>query len=266
MTQRTPSLARTALELVSALDSPDQDTAWGQFLERYADQMYHLVGQAADNPDDRNDCFLYVCEKLCDQRFRRLRSYRPKGSVNFRSWLGVVVANLCIDWQRSRIGRPRPFRTILHLDPLAQRAFHYRFQRRFGHNASLAALQAEFPGLREPQMAGAVSRVQAALTPRQHWLLSVAQARNASLADGEVPEPAAPGPNPEQAAASHQDEESLKRALARLEPRQRQLLIMRYQQELSLKEIARLTRLGDPSRAHRHIQSALEELAALFGD
>jgi len=266
MTERTSGPKRTALELVAALDSPDRDGAWRRFLERYAAQIHHIVGQSAGDADDRHDCFLYVCEKLCERRFRRLRGYRSEGSVNFRAWLGVVVANLCIDWQRARVGRPRPFRNILELDPLAQRVFHYRFQRRFPAADCLAALQSEFPGLREPQLAGAVSRVQATLTPRQQWLLSVDRTASESLDDATVPPPAAPGPNPEQAAASQQDLGRLDRALARLQPRQRQLLLMRYQQELSFKEIARLARLGDPFRARRQVQSALDELAALLED
>jgi len=58
----------------------------------------------------------------------------------------------------------------------------------------------------------------------------------------------------------------LRQALARLTPHQRLLIKLRYQQDLSLKEVARLTRLGDPFRARRHIQAALDQLAMHFKD
>ena len=55
----------------------------------------------------------------------------------------------------------------------------------------------------------------------------------------------------------------LEAAMARLRPRQRLLIRLRYQQELTLEEIARLTGLPDPFRANRQIQAALEALAEI---
>ena len=62
------------------------------------------------------------------------------------------------------------------------------------------------------------------------------------------------------------DEESdrLERAMAQLPPRQRMLLKLRFQQDLTLKETARLARLGDPFKARREIQKALQRLESLL--
>ena len=49
-------------------------------------------------------------------------------------------------------------------------------------------------------------------------------------------------------------------ALAKLPPRPRLLLRLRYQQELTLEEVARLVGLPDPYRTHREIQAAVEAL------
>jgi transcriptional regulator with XRE-family HTH domain len=38
------------------------------------------------------------------------------------------------------------------------------------------------------------------------------------------------------------------------------LLRLRYEQDLTLEEVARLVGLGDPYRAHREIQAAVAEL------
>jgi len=106
------------------------------------------------------------------------------------------------------------------------------------------------------------------LTPRQHWLLSTHQFKTVSLDDPQVSSPAIhpvdPGNSPETTTEINQEHSRLQTALALLSPRQRLLLKLRYQQELSLKEVAHLTRLGDPFRARRHIQSALAELAKLL--
>jgi DNA-directed RNA polymerase specialized sigma24 family protein len=54
--------------------------------------------------------------------------------------------------------------------------------------------------------------------------------------------------------------------MARLPPGQRLLLQLRYEQELTLAEVARLAGLPDLNRANRQIQAALAELARLLED
>ncbi len=51
------------------------------------------------------------------------------------------------------------------------------------------------------------------------------------------------------------------KAMARLEPRQRLLLQLRFQQDLTLEEVARLTRLNDSFQVRREIEAALAALA-----
>ena len=48
--------------------------------------------------------------------------------------------------------------------------------------------------------------------------------------------------------------------MARLEPRQRLLLQLRYQQDLTLTEVAQLIGLSDPFKAKRQIDAALAAL------
>ena len=264
MRNRHPPPVPGALELIAALDSADRESAWQRFLDRYAGHIWHVIRQSTDDPEQCNDCFLHVCENLCAHRYRRLRRYRPEGSASFRSWLGVVVANLCIDWQRSRLGRPRAYSSILRLDPLAQRVFHFRFLKGLDTGSCLAALQGEFPGLDEPRLANAVSRVNTELTPRQHWQLSVMRGRSLPDEADALSGLPAPGPDPEGQASRNEEHARINAALAQLPARQRQLLVMRYQQELSFREIARLARLGDPFRARRQVQAALDALAAVY--
>ena len=78
--------------------------------------------------------------------------------------------------------------------------------------------------------------------------------------------PAEPGPGPEKSASLLQNQARLQQALTSLSSHQRLLIKLRYQQDLSLKEVARLTRLGDPFRARRHIQAALDQLSKYFKD
>ena len=135
----------------------------------------------------------------------------------------------------------------------------------------LHLLTPQFPGLTEHDISDINARLFALLTPRQRWQLGTRRASGGPQAD----EPTSafddatlqleePGPGPEDLAQSAQDLGQLDAALAGLPPRQRLLLRLRYEQDLTLAEVARLTGLGDPFRANRQIQAALAALAAIM--
>lgn len=267
----TDELSTTELatqELLAQLRSPDGEEAFAQFLELFTPAIFQVARQYAYDAQRLNDCYLFVSEKLSANRFHRLVSYQPEGSAAFRSWFKVVVANLCIDWRRQRRGRPRLFKSILKLSSLDQSVFKVRFQQRLTMDACLEALQGQFPDINELQLAGAVARINLSLTPAQMRVLNAQQVKTVSLDERQQASYtnglSEPGPCPETAATLCQDQDKLQQALARLTPHQRLLIKLRYQQDLSLKEVARLTRLGDPFRARRHIQAALDELSQFF--
>jgi len=255
-------------ELLARLRSPAGGEVFAQFLEIFTPAIMLVARQYAYDRSRLNECYLFISEKLSDNNFHRLVSYNPEGSASFRSWLNVVVANLCIDWRRQRRGRPRLFKSIKQLSSFDQSVFKHRFQQRLSMSACFETLRGYFPDVNELQLAGAVSRINTALTPVQIQFLRAQQTKMVSLdqkkAAGSAHEPRDPGPDPESSAVLSQDQEKLQQALAKLTVHQRLLIKLRYQQELSLKEVARLTRLGDPFRARRHIQDALDELARII--
>ena len=252
-------------ELLARLKSGDGSKAWKQFLDSFTPTIMHVASQYEYDGGRLNDCYLFICEKLSDNGFRRLLCYQPESSAGFRSWLRVVTANLCIDWRRREHGRARPFKSISKLPRLDQLVFKYRFEQGMSLQACLITLRGQIPDLTEPQLVDAVGRLNETLTTRQHWLISARKTETISMDHagtvGTDLEPVDPGPGPETLAEKTEGQARLGRALARLTPRQRLLIKLRYQQDLTLKEVARLTRLGDPFRARRHIQAALDELA-----
>lgn len=261
MLKDSPDSELPSARILADLSSHRHCEAWNQFLQRYSPTIMQIARRYEYDQDRVQDCYLFICEKLSNNNFRRLLNYRPEGSASFRSWLSVVVANLCIDWKRHTQGRARPFMAIRKLSRLDQMVFKYRFQQRLGKHACLAMLENSFPGVTEPQVANSVSRINATLSQKQQWMLSIRRANEESLDAPGGRELSEPGPNPEQVAARSEQLETLVEALSKLSKHHRLLIRLRFQQELSLKEIARLTRLGDPFRARRHIQAALAELS-----
>jgi RNA polymerase sigma factor (sigma-70 family) len=258
-------------DLLKRLSAGQVDAAWREFLERYSPLMLHLAQQYETDRERALDCFVYVTGALSDDGFRRLLKYRPDGPAQFRTWLSTVVANLCIDWRRHQRGRFRPVQVIAGLPALDQLVYRCLYVRGMTRDETLRALQVRFPEVTVQQLAEISARLFSSLTSRQRWQLSVRMAGSVSLSKPPLPDaeesayqPEDPAPGPDLLAQNDQDHSRLEAALARLPSQQRLLIRLRYQQDLTLAEVARLAGLSDTNQAHRQIQAALAALAELL--
>ncbi len=251
--------------LLQRLSSSDAGAAWVEFLDRYAQLIMNTASQIEYEQDRINECFLYVCEKLNDDGFRRLLKFNTRGKAKFSTWLGTVVFNLCVDWHRQEFGRVRLLPAISALPAFDQSVYRLVIEQGWNKESSYQKLRIDFPDLSRESVANALSRIYSILTPRQRWQISVRKrSRRRSGPDplrDRVELLPDPGDGPETETQTQQELETLQQAISHLPARQRLLLHLRFQEGLSLKRIAKLTRLGDSNRAWRHIQSAM---AALF--
>jgi RNA polymerase sigma factor (sigma-70 family) len=252
-------------DLLERLASGQADGAWTEFLHQFSPLIMQVVRRYETDQERASDCYLYACGALSDDAFQRLRRFQPDGSARFATWLSAVVSNLCIDWTRKQRGRPRLSLAIAGLPELEQLVYRHMFVRGLSRDECLNALQTRFPELTGQRLSEINSRLFALLTPQQRWQLSTRRAATHPLRYN-VPtdddEPAVdvedPGPTPDEIAGSDQARASLRAALARLPPQ------LRYQHDLTLSEVARLMRLGNPVGAHRQIQAALKALTKLM--
>jgi RNA polymerase sigma factor (sigma-70 family) len=253
--------------IIDQLGSREPQEAWTQFLGAYSPIIFQVVQLFERDPDHRSDCFLYVCERLSREQFRRLRRFSPAGRASFNTWLRVVVRNLCLDWHRKEFGRHRVFQAIASLPALDQDVFHSAYVQGLSKEDCFVHLLPRYPRLERAQVETSLDRIQQALTPRQLWLLSTRSPRVESL-EGErgddrlapqqdTPDP---GPGPETLFALKEQRAALERGLAKL-PKQELLLIrLRYDQGLTLNEVAALVGLKDAQTADRRIREVLEKL------
>jgi RNA polymerase sigma factor (sigma-70 family) len=260
-------------ELLERLSSARGDAAWDEFLSGYSSVIVHVIRRCGVAHDRADDCFLDICEALSDGGFRRLRSFRPDGPASFRTWLMAVVANLCIDWIRREQGRVRSFRSVSRLPELDRQVYRCIFERRMTRMQCFHALLPRFPGLTESSVAEINARLFQSLTPQQRWQLTVRTPSLTPVTYAISPEDedpawqlAQPGPGPDELAEETQQHGRLQQALAALPAEQRLLLRLRYEQNLSLAEVARLTGQPDPFRVNRRIRAALDALADAMGD
>ena len=268
---RTRMTHEQVSDLLGRLASGKVESAWREFLEHYSPLIMHVVRRYESDQGQVTDCYVHACGELSNDGFRRLLRYQPDGRAKFQTWLTTVVANLCVDWRRRQHGRFRPIKVIAGLPEVDQLVYRCLYVRGMPRDECLHVLQARFPALTERGLAEINARLFSLLTPQQRWQLSVRTTSmlpldEASTPDADEPnvQPEDPGPGPEELSQSEQERRQLETAMASLPPQQRLLLRLRYQQNLTLEEVARLMRLPDPFRANRQIQAALHALAELM--
>lgn len=255
--------------LLEALRSPNScGDAWEEFLESYSPALYQTARACTSDDDAAADCYLHICERLARNNFRRLLKFRPEGRARFTTWLRVVARNLCFDWHRSQRGRPRPFKSLQRLSPLELEVYESRFVRGFSQQETLHSLASQFPRVGLSELSEIEERLQGSLTSQQQWILGVrrqAEFTTSVAVVGEENEPGAvdvadPSPDQETQIAKQEQQARLWERLASLSTHERLLLQLRFEQELSLDEIARLCGLQDAQRVHRTLATVLKKL------
>lgn len=258
---RDYSVARIIVEL----GTRDPAQAWSDFLSANASLLYQVVRSFEKDSEHVAECFLFVCEQLSLNRFRRLRKFRPQGPARFETWLRAVVRNLCLDWHRKEFGRLRVFRSIQGLPALEQELFRCVYEQGCSTDYALAWLMPRFPGITHQVLQKSLERIEAALTPRQRWLLTVQRNRRmpATLEGDEETLSAqllSPHVDPEAQAAISERRGALSQAMKRLSPRERSMLMLRFEEGLTLENLARVFRLPDAQTADRRIRHLLAKL------
>jgi RNA polymerase sigma factor (sigma-70 family) len=263
---------RRIANILDGLGSGSRQTAWADFLECYSPLILQVVRLFEADPDDIADCFLFVCQKLAGNSFRRLRRFRPDGPASFTTWMRAVSRRLCLDWYRSAFGRTRIFDSIARLSTLDREVFRIVYELSLPLDEARAALSIRFGALTAEQLGECLERIQQSLTPRQQWLLSTRRRRLEPLETelGEGARPGLdhlhePGPNPEALAVRQEEREGLAQALASLPASDRLIIRLRFEEELTLEQIARLSGLGDAQAADRRIRKILHLLRQRLG-
>jgi RNA polymerase sigma factor (sigma-70 family) len=254
--------------LLDRLRSPDGIAGWEEFLLLYSSILYRTVRTFTQNEDEVSDCFVFICEQLAINNFRRLLKFKLDGRASFPTWLRVVARHLCYDWHRKRYGRLRPFKSIQTFSPLELEVYHWRYERGLSREATLEHLRATWPVVDIEDLPDLESRIENSLNSRQHWLLSAWTQRRSSQTISDTEENASnemasvidQGPNPEAIAIDRQQQAKLRSLVARLPPIDRLILHLRFEEDLSLEEIAGLTGLDGAQRVHRQIAAILQKL------
>lgn len=245
--------------ILRQLRTRDSHVAWSAFIDEYAPLIFEVVRRFERDPDHAADCFQFVCERLCEGRFRRLLKFTPHGPAKFSTWLRAVVRNLCLDRRRKEFGRRRMFRSIARLSEVDQQIFQLVYERGLSEAEALSFLTETFPHLTSQLISEGIVRINNSLSANQAWLLNQRDsiAGGSALPDNSAIEMQDIAPDPEARAMFAEQRRILQRAIMRLPAREKLLIRLRYEEGLTLDQIARLLELGNAQRADRKIKEIL---------
>ena len=147
-----------------------------------------------------------------------------------------------------------------------QNVYNLKFERRLDLSTCLILLQERDSSLTQETLSAALGRIHNTLTSRQRWRLSFlnrpADQRMVSQEAGEslITQTRHSGSGPVEKTRQSHDLESLKQALSRLSVEQRLALRLRFEEFLSLKDVAHIMRLDNLHKSRRIVETALEQL------
>jgi len=255
--------------MLSALSSTERQSAWCAFLDRYSGLIYHVVLSFDRDPDRSGNCFLFVCEQLSANDFRRLLKFDVGGRATFSTWLCAVVRNLCLDWHRKEHGRHRIFSSVVRRSATDQLLFELVFRRGFSAEESREELKRRGVDLSFAAVEERICDLRRCLSSRQLWLLSSGKSMLDSIGGEEegnyVVEPADPAPDPEALMALRETHQHISAALASLTESDRLLVRLRYQEGLTLQQVAKLVGLKDAQTADRRLRDIIDHLRQALG-
>lgn len=255
------------VSLLDALSCADPQPAWSEFLSRYSGIIYHVIRSFDRDPDRISDCFLFVCEHLAKDRFRRLRKFDVNGRAAFSTWLTAVVRNLCLDWHRKEHGRPRAFKSIVGMGITDELLFEAVFRRGLTTEETCHDLQRRGYKLTFAEVEERTAELRRCMSSRQLWLLSLTSTAIESieeLAALDV-EPSDSAPDPETLATLRQANARVSAALSQLSEGERLLIRLRFYEGLPLQRVASLVGLKDAQTADRRLREVIEQLRRTLG-
>lgn len=237
------------LERLLAGDS--SAASWREFLTRYSNLFLKIIWQFEKDRDAVMEMYLRICSKLAENEFKVLQKFRLGSGLaetDFSMWLGAVVRNMCIDAYRARRGRKRLPRAVSKLPPLDREVFVLYYWKGYTVEETEHFLKGRMNG-RIPDCAAAVARIERALTR--------------AVAPRHLRQPAKPVPFEESLYQPVEENDILDVSrvegwLGVLPPIDRLVVRLRFWEDMSLSEIAKLLEITPGRKIYTILQNALK--------
>jgi DNA-directed RNA polymerase specialized sigma24 family protein len=238
-------------------EAPVVERAWQELLRRYARLFLKIIWQFERDVDAAMAQYVYVCTRLAEDDFARLRKYQPEGRANppkLSTWLTVVVKNLCLEQRRVVHGRRRWPRALEAMSDFDRKVFELYYWK--GYTPEEIALTLEIESQHDgASVAGALARLEAlALRPSRTWH---SERDPAFVPFDELYH------RPDDESEGAEETARYETLLARLPAEERLVLRLRFWEDMTASEIAQVLQWESPRRVYTVIERALKTLRTL---
>ncbi len=246
----------------------DPESAYRTLLDRYSSVLLRMIRRFFHDQDDVMDLYTVVCERMRAQDYRALRSFR-RGS-DLLPWLSVVVANASRDRLRQKRVASIPRHVLARLDERTRLVYRHHVA---GHLAPEDAADVITRGGVPCTALDVVEELQRLhrllRAGTQHRLLRHLDPREAVSLDALIER----GLDQPDSAADLDDAISGASSLARLNAilatfttDDRLIVSLRFEQELTVPEIADLVGAESPARIYTRLRTLLARLRRALGE
>jgi RNA polymerase sigma factor (sigma-70 family) len=269
---------RRDIDLWAELES-DPARGWERFAREYSGLVMQAIARLVDDQEERMDAYLFVMSKLSERDARRIRRFRSDsgeagGSCSFGGWLRVVTRNLTIDWIRSREGRRFMPRAIASLPPLTRAVFRAVYwegrthaeaveilRARDGADFSLGDLRLHLEEIETRLTRTYRANAARRLARRSSLPLSLDDESCADSLEWEVASHSE-SKSPERWVELGEIREAYRKALAGLDPEDRAIARLRFEEDRTAKEIAAEIGIADYTLLYPRIVRIAAKLRA----
>ena len=251
----------------------DQEKAWDLFIEKHANFIFTNLRRTGFDHDRAMDCFVYVCEKLCEKRFRRLKTVEYAGQKgDITPWLRTVINRLSVNWLWAKNGRKRLPKPVQEMSGRDQKIFRFYFWSGQRPSQIFESLLLEQEvDLTLGDVFDSLQRIFAVLSKKKLWNLMSGLLRahrpasldKIDLETGFQIHAVDERPLPDNVLTKKEDSEILSTAMDKLSVRERLVTLMRYEDTLPIVDIAALLRI-EPREVIRFCLRSWESLQPRF--
>lgn len=257
-------------KFLSDLATADYGAAWQTFLRTYTSLILRVARNHESDEIKVLDIYLFVCEKLSESEFRRLRKFKTDGPATFSTWLTTVVRNLCVDWHRSVQGRSRPSAITSQLSELESFVFRELYDKGKTKVECLNSVPQEFGHVTERDLDSINARIYTLLTPARRSILvnrnpTIVPLDDITGIDARRLESRVDD-NPQAQALAAEEIARLEQAIAGLNVDERLAIRLRFQEDLSFEQIAQVIGIKSKYRVRNLINGALSKMRQLLSD
>lgn len=238
---------------ILSLFQTDSEKAWDLFIEKHADFIFTTLRHNGLDQDKASDCFIYICGKLCEKNFRRLKTIKYAGQKgDLMPWLRQVTNRMSVNWFWSVNGRKRLPKPIQEMPEREQKIFKFYFW--YGQTPSRIYESMRLEQEKDLELADvfdSLDKIFECLSDKKIWnlmsgILRVQKPLSIDKEDEEtgicfeIPDEK---PLSEQILNQKETNEILNRALENLSAREKLALRMRYEDTLAIADIAKILSL-----------------------